>query len=74
MISKADIEEQIQFASDIVGQWPAWKRNILVHSLQPMNSKPRSPVDNRHASNIDFTPVLRPAPHGAKCSAQCAKG
>lgn len=44
-MTKNDIEQQIQNASSIVGQWPRWKQNILNHSCQPTNSTARTPVD-----------------------------
>jgi len=41
-----EIRKQIEFASQVVGQWPVWKRNILAHSSQPTNSTARSQVNN----------------------------
>lgn len=38
------IDEAIQTATKLVEQWPAWKQNILVHSLQPMASESRTPI------------------------------
>lgn len=45
-ITRREIREQIAFASQVVGRWPAWKRNILLHSSQPTNSTTRTPVNN----------------------------
>ena len=41
-----EIQNQINYASRIVSQWPEWKRNILTHSSQPTNSLARNPVSN----------------------------
>lgn len=43
-MDKPEIREQIEFASRVVEQWPAWKRNILMHSSEPTNSSARQPV------------------------------
>lgn len=37
----------IEHARAIMASWPAWKRNILVHSGQPSVTVPRKPVVNR---------------------------
>ncbi len=55
-MTKMEILEQVKLANEIVRNWPAWEKNILEHSLQPTNSVPRAPVDNRvvagqHAPN-----------------------
>ena len=41
MITKKELQEQIEFASNIVKDWPIWKQNILNHSLEPTNKIPR---------------------------------
>ncbi len=41
-----EIRLQIERATAEVQTWPAWKRNILVHSSQPTNSSARTPVNN----------------------------
>lgn len=51
MITSKEIQTQIQYASRVVGSWPAWKQNILSHSSQPTNSVARAPIDN-HTKNF----------------------
>jgi len=47
-----EIRLQIERATATVKTWPAWKRNILLHSLQPTNSNARDPVNNlKHSTN-----------------------
>jgi hypothetical protein len=46
-MTEKDIQKQLRFAASVVKQWPAWKRNILVHSAQPTNSQSRPPVSNQ---------------------------
>jgi hypothetical protein len=36
--------KQISAIAETVKSWPAWKRNILTHSAQPMNSLARPPI------------------------------
>lgn len=49
-----EIRQQIEFAEQIVKDWPAWKRNILLHSSQPMNSTARVPVNNQTAQTVQL--------------------
>lgn len=50
-MTDSEFRSQIKKAQKIVGTWPAWKQNILVHSSQSTNSSPRQPVNNTSKSN-----------------------
>ena len=56
-MTSTEIREQIEFASRVVEQWPAWKRNILMHSSEPTNSSARQPViaSTSEADSTDHT-------------------
>ncbi|MFO0883588.1 MAG: hypothetical protein U0894_05270 [Pirellulales bacterium] len=45
-MTDSEFHRQIEHAQKVVASWPGWKRNLLSHSLSPMNSTPRIPVNN----------------------------
>jgi len=45
-MTRSELRQQIDKATNLVNTWPGWKRNILAHSSQPSVSAPRPPVNN----------------------------
>lgn len=58
--------EHLEWASSIVSRWPAWKRNILQHSYEPVNSVRREPFPERSTSIPATTqPTVQPTAQAA---------
>lgn len=51
-VTAKEVQIQIQYASQVVRVWPAWKRNILSHSSQPTNSRARTPVEVKSRESV----------------------